>query len=92
MFKFLLVLISFQVILLPASELFAQHEEVSESTEVTRVTLAEEPSPIHTDKFDHVELNGVFVSVALVLAFLIVIFIVLKYFIYLPDEKRKEIE
>ncbi len=49
-------------------------------------------APIPTDKFEHVELNGIFISVAWVLVFLIVIFIVLKYFIYLPDEKRKEIE
>ncbi|MDH4467820.1 MAG: hypothetical protein QE271_07165 [Bacteriovoracaceae bacterium] len=54
--------------------------------------ITTEAAPQKGWKLDHVELKGIFLPTVWVLGFLVVIFIILKYFIYLPDEKRKDLE
>ena len=53
---------------------------------------ATEVAPQKGWRLDHVELKGIFLPTVWLLGFLVVIFIILKYFIYLPDEKRKDLE
>ena len=85
------MVVSFYFLSLLMNKVFAQDANDAKSTDNSS-TVASAPFPLGIDKYDHVELAGVFLSVVWVLVFLIVIFIVLKYFIYLPDEKRKDIE
>lgn len=79
-----------QVFDLVLTSAHAQEEGEAEAHAATTTTVVEAPQKGWF--MDHVGLDNTFLSVPLVIGFLVLIFVVLKYFIYLPDPKRKDQE